>query len=679
VSLGARVLRAASKYLPGVTMPILSPKAAATGAVASVAIGVCTIALFAMVLNGADHGLPQESTVAVTTSLLQEDASSNNFNDLMEEINHFEDGGSDSARTSDDVNLIGTTQGNKPNAKPKAPKSPASARLSESVAALDKIAKDAAGELNGYTSAATPTEVKEMADAKAELKDADEERDDFKAHQVAVHLKKMSDMEGKIREKVDETPIPAPNTKAAAKLVKSAAASYASEVAHVSKEIKSPAEKAAEKKAAAAKAAATAAAAKAKAQSAAKAAAAAAKQEKNAAVKKVMNGVFSMPPLPQAPDCSAESKARCKLLLWKALDACTSETLAPSEAYKSPACKKARVNQTKACMEALSGCDKSTAKAVEKRLSAQILPKPAGDDDEDDDEHVEKKAAHKAVKNAVKKAAKKTAKKAAKKVNKGAPKASLKDIAKHAAKKLSKVSTSKAIKKISKSVQDNIANAIANAGGKKSKYKHVQDHAAQKQPDLEKEASEEQHAVVQKAKKEAKEGVKKDDRPDLEKEASEEQHAVVQKAKKEAKEGVKKDDRPDLEKEASEEQHAVVQKAKKEAKQDVQKAAKTTVLPEIDQNIQEVMAHDIDRAESELHRWRNKPAQSAQPPEESPVEAAQRFDGVPEAEFKMPVDDDGSEELEDPEELIQVANVFPDEDDMSDMVEEYLDVVARTE
>jgi len=45
----------------------------------------------------------------------------------------------------------------------------------------------------------------------------------------------------------------------------------------------------------------------------------------------------------------------------------------------------------------------------------------------------------------------------------------------------------------------------------------------------------------------------------------------------------------------------------------------------------------------------------------------------------MPVDDDGSEELEDPEELIQVANVFPDEDDMSDMVEEYLDVVARTE
>jgi len=619
-------LRAASKYLPGVTMPILSPKAAATGAVASVAIGVCTIALFAMVLNGADHGLPQESTVAVTTSLLQEDASSNNFNDLMEEINHFEDGGSDSARTSDDVNLIGTTQGNKPNAKPKAPKSPASARLSESVAALDKIAKDAAGELNGYTSAATPTEVKEMADAKAELKDADEERDDFKAHQVAVHLKKMSDMEGKIREKVDETPIPAPNTKAAAKLVKSAAASYASEVAHVSKEIKSPAEQAAEKKAAAA----------------------AAKQEKNAAVKKVMNGVFSMPPLPQAPDCSAESKARCKLLLWKALDACTSETLAPSEAYKSPACKKARVNQTKACMEALSGCDKSTAKAVEKRLSAQILPKPAGDDDEDDDEHVEKKAAHKAVKNAVKKAAKKTAKKAAKKVNKGAPKASLKDIAKHAAKKLSKVSTSKAIKKISKSVQDNIANAIANAGGKKSKYKHVQDHAAQKQPDLEKEASEEQHAVVQKAKKEAKEGVKKDDRPDLEKEASEEQHAVVQ-------------------------------KAKKEAKQDVQKAAKTTVLPEIDQNIQEVMAHDIDRAESELHRWRNKPAQSAQPPEESPVEAAQRFDGVPEAEFKMPVDDDGSEELEDPEELIQVANVFPDEDDMSDMVEEYLDVVARTE
>jgi hypothetical protein len=426
-------------------MAVLSPQAAKAGAIASIAMGMCTLALYSMVLSGPDAhaALPEESSVPVATNLLQD---YHNFDDLMEEIDaQTTHKGQDSKKTvSPEVKTASSAKEQLLELPAAPPPAPSHDHLDAAVSALSKMAEAAESQSNvlkGYSSGVGPATAKEMADAEGMLRAAQEEHAAFKDHVEAIHLKKMADMKEAMEKEVEEAPVPAPDNAAANKLVKSEIKSYDAEVDDVhmvvaAKEIKAKADAEAKAKAAAAAAAAAvaekktkalaaakaneskakakaASKAKAKAASKAKAAAdkaAAAKAKAKAAAaakvekmpekvpekmpekmpKAVSDDGITMPPLPKqdqaqkqaekkaaAADCGEKGTAYCKLMLWKALDACTSATLSKAESYKSAACKASRASSTKACLSRLSDCPKGTAEAVVEHLREQILPEAA--------------------------------------------------------------------------------------------------------------------------------------------------------------------------------------------------------------------------------------------------------------------------------------------------------------
>lgn len=87
-----------------------------------------------------------------------------------------------------------------------------------------------------------------------------------------------------------------------------------------------------------------------------------------------------MPPLPGAQTCEEVLKvgeATCRLDFWQAMDACTSETLAPKDSFKTPQCITASAKATQDCETSLAPCPPEKTAAVAHKLRAEIMHNPA--------------------------------------------------------------------------------------------------------------------------------------------------------------------------------------------------------------------------------------------------------------------------------------------------------------
>jgi hypothetical protein len=367
-------------------MTIITPRVARIGVLASITLGIGMLSLYAMVISGheASHALPAEehAVVSETDGLLQEGGASSaerlSFQQFMQRVKAKEDQFSDPSSSQLQLAAAATPQDDD--------------KMSAEVDALGKMAKAAKVEVatsSKWAANVVPLDKKTVAATKKLIHSAESEEAPLIAKRKDASIKEIQDIAASMSRTLDSMPAPPPGPPPAAPvtqsqahtMVKKAADNYAKAVDEAHAMLHPTVAGTGSAAPVAAGAAATPVSRPAKSFTPPSNINGHTAPNKPApqTMPPLMVGGEAMPPLPPGSSCADVLKlgeAACRLHFWQAMDACTSETLAPKEALQAPACVSVTAQATKLCEDSLDRCGAEKATTEAKRLRTEIMQDP---------------------------------------------------------------------------------------------------------------------------------------------------------------------------------------------------------------------------------------------------------------------------------------------------------------